>query len=222
MGTSCSINDCDRTAIARGWCRPHYRSWWKYGDPLAAPGRPQRKTQCSVEGCDGGGKITRGFCCKHYELWRRNGAPIHVGTEPGTVEVDEVEFNGVAFRRYPNADKQNHRRYFSPGGGDIARGVESLHREIWKFYNGPIPEGAVVHHADGNPLNNDPDNLVLMDAGDHASHHHKGQCSDAQRSHLDAIRHLAAEWHRSDEGREWHRQHARRQGFGTRVQPADE
>lgn len=222
MATPCSIEGCDGTNIARGWCRPHYRSWWKYGDPLAAPGRPKAKTECSVEGCTVGGRIIRGYCNHHYELWRRHGEPVYKATEPGTVAVDGIEFNGIKFRRYPDAKKANHRRYYSPGGGDIKRGVEVLHREIWKFYNGPIPEGAVVHHVDENPLNNDISNLTLMENGEHVSHHTNGKCSDAQRAHLDAIRHLATEWHRSDEGREWHRQHALRQGFGTRVQHANQ
>lgn len=76
--------------------------------------------------------------------------------------------------------------------------------------------------VDENPINNDISNLTLMENGEHVSHHTKGECSDAQRAHLDAIRHLATEWHRSDEGREWHRQHALRQGFGTRVQHANQ
>jgi hypothetical protein len=214
----CSIEGCGSPVTARGWCRRHYRSWWGRGDPLAVEA-PRLDKTCRV--CGGGGKIVRDLCNRHYALWRRYGDTEYRGTEHGSVRVDEVVFNGVRFRRYPDADKPNHRRYYSPGGQDIARGVESLHREVWKFHNGPIPDGAVVHHVDENPLNNDIDNLALMDGGGHVSHHTKGKCSDAQRAHLESIRYLAAAWHRSDEGREWHREHARRQGFGTRVQLAD-
>ena len=30
-------------------------------------------TQCSVEGCDRGGRMTRGLCSSHYARWRRLG-----------------------------------------------------------------------------------------------------------------------------------------------------
>lgn len=28
----CSVEGCDKRAVARGWCDPHYRRWKKYGD----------------------------------------------------------------------------------------------------------------------------------------------------------------------------------------------
>ncbi|WP_395753352.1 HNH endonuclease [Prosthecobacter sp.] len=41
-----------------------------------------------------------------------------------------------------------------------------LHRAIWESVNGPLPEDGVVRHADGNPNNFDPDNLVLATKND--------------------------------------------------------
>lgn len=32
--STCSIDECSRVAVARGWCDPHYRRWKKHGDPL--------------------------------------------------------------------------------------------------------------------------------------------------------------------------------------------
>ena len=31
----CSVPDCDKAAITRGWCQAHYRRWQRHGDPLA-------------------------------------------------------------------------------------------------------------------------------------------------------------------------------------------
>lgn len=40
-------------------------------------------------------------------------------------------------------------------------GKQREHRAVWEEANGPIPEGAVIHHIDGNPSNNALDNLML-------------------------------------------------------------
>jgi hypothetical protein len=37
MGNICTISGCDRTVFGHGFCQMHYRRWYRYGDPLAAP-----------------------------------------------------------------------------------------------------------------------------------------------------------------------------------------
>lgn len=32
----CSVDDCDRQFIARGWCHMHYKRWRKWGSPTGA------------------------------------------------------------------------------------------------------------------------------------------------------------------------------------------
>lgn len=32
---ACSIPDCGKPSIARGWCSRHYTRWHRHGDPLA-------------------------------------------------------------------------------------------------------------------------------------------------------------------------------------------
>jgi hypothetical protein len=32
-GTVCEIDGCDKPVESRGWCRAHYKKWFKYGDP---------------------------------------------------------------------------------------------------------------------------------------------------------------------------------------------
>lgn len=123
-------------------------------------------------------------------------------------EPTVIEYNGVKFRRYPHAATRSDRVYFTPGIADRQRGKKRLHEEIWMDNNGPIPADHHIHHRDGNPLNNDAGNLECLPVLEHHRHHHVGQCSDRKRRHLEEIRPLAAAWHSSPAGIEWHRQHA--------------
>lgn len=50
-----------------------------------------------------------------------------------------------------------------------------LHRLIFEKYYGPIPEGFVIHHKDGNKWNNCLFNLQLMRHNDHAGLSTKGK-----------------------------------------------
>lgn len=129
----------------------------------------------------------------------------------GAVEV--VEYKGIKFRRYPDSKRWSDRQYYRPGPHIVARGVEALHREVWKDNFGPIPSGHHVHHKDGNTANNDPSNLECIPGPEHQSYHgrhvspeHKEKCA----KHLDKVRHLAAEWHGSRAGLAWHRANGKR------------
>jgi len=121
------------------------------------------------------------------------------------VIVEVVKFNGVKYRRYPNSTNPAHRRYF-------ARAGHRLHRDVWIFFKGPIPKGYQIHHIDGNTGNNDISNLECMPFKEHRAKHAdeysaRGK-SEKRLSHLASIREKTKEWHRSDEGRAWHRQNA--------------
>jgi len=84
--------------------------------------------------------------------------------------------------------------------------------------HGPIPEGCEVHHLDFDPLNNDPGNLACVTIAEHKEVHReqarvRSQSPEA-RAHLERIRPLAAAWHSSPEGLDWHRWHAEVERFG--------
>lgn len=130
-------------------------------------------------------------------------------------QVLEVVFNGITFRCYPESKTDN--RYYRANGYWAARGVHTLHREIWKFHNGEIPDGYHIHHIDENPHNNAIENLACIPEKEHRQYHAdtlSEERREASRQQINSVRHLASEWHGSEEGREWHRQHALNSNFG--------
>lgn len=81
-------------------------------------------------------------------------------TAPPTVEqVDEThqKFDGVNYRR-------THKGHYTAS--------RFIHRDVWQYYHGDIPEGDYdVHHIDQNPANNDISNLQLLTGKEHAELH---------------------------------------------------
>lgn len=60
----CSIKNCDRDSIARGFCTHHYQIWR----------RKNPANICIVNGCNKG-HCAFGYCVSHYQIWKRNGLP---------------------------------------------------------------------------------------------------------------------------------------------------
>ena len=86
-----------------------------------------------------------------------------------------------------------------------------MHRFVWEYHNGEIPEGYHVHHKDKNKANNDISNLMLMPFSAHAKLHNT---ETAKIRHDEMVVNLkenalpkAVEWHQSEEGRQWHKEH---------------
>lgn len=115
--------------------------------------------------------------------------------------VEKIKKFGLTWFRYPDAKQVSDRRYFRHGG-------MYLHRFVWEAVHGEIPDGYHIHHKDEDPGNNEIENLELLPAAEHLRGHHAGKSTPAKRANLDRIRALTKAWHASEEGREWHRQHA--------------
>ena len=80
-------------------------------------------------------------------------------TAPPTAEIIDDEhqcFNGIVFNRV----KSGHYHL-----------TTTIHRVIWAYFFGEIPEGCHIHHIDGNPANNCIDNLQLLTREKHMHTH---------------------------------------------------
>lgn len=115
---------------------------------------------------------------------------------------DLAVFNGRKYRR----DK--HTGYYL---NSVHR--ERLHRAVWQYHFGSIPEGYHIHHIDGDKANNEIDNLALIHGSNHCAYH---TMKYATANYSKVIENLkknatpkAAEWHKSEEGRQWHSEHAK-------------
>lgn len=120
----------------------------------------------------------------------------------------------------PTTIVRNGRTYALMGGprgyyleqAPTRKGVRGLHVVVWEEHHGrQVPQDHLIHHKDGNSLNNDITNLECVSRTQHQALHPLKD-PDRQRRHLARIRPAAAGWHRSDEGRAWHREHAIRVG----------
>lgn len=84
-----------------------------------------------------------------------------------------------------------------------------LHRYIYQKYYGEIPKGYDIHHIDHNKDNNEIENLQLLERNKHKQRHAK-EITEEQREFYrnninEKARPKAIEWHKSPEGREWHK-----------------
>jgi hypothetical protein len=149
--TECAVPGCGRKAVTRGWCHGHYLRWSRQGDvkadvPLS---RPQQDT-CSVEGCERGAQ-SAGYCRSHYRRLRRHGDPA-AGRPPRTISGGGHLTHG--YWRVPVPEEDRH----------LTRGqaVELEHRLVMARHLGrPLTADEVVHHRNGDRLDNDLGNLEL-------------------------------------------------------------
>ena len=82
--------------------------------------------------------------------------------------------NEVLHTKFGNS-KINCRGYLAITSRKEGNNAKKLHRLMWEDFYGEIPEGYVIHHKNGNKLDNCILNLQLMRYEDHASMHHKNK-----------------------------------------------
>ena len=98
--------------------------------------------------------------------WARNGKRAEHRTPQGYLQV-RVMLNGV--RMHAGA-----------------------HRVVWVYFNGPIPDGFVINHLDGNKAFNKPSNIECCTPSENAKHAHRTGLVD-QRGSRNPISKLTAD-----------------------------
>ena len=117
------------------------------------------------------------------------------------MQADKISFNGDIYRLSGNYYRRN------VWG---SKGASNLHRAIWQYHHGIIPVGYEIHHVDGDTFNNDIANLECVEMREHQRQHMleriaRGEMQPPSQYALEQ----AAKWHRSEEGLEWHKKHAK-------------
>lgn len=80
---------------------------------------------------------------------------------------EDITWNGQTYRRHPDHEDRNRRVYYMA----TTAPREYLHRALYMYHHGAIPDAWHVHHKDHDPLNNDPTNLEAISPAAHAEHH---------------------------------------------------
>ena len=116
-------------------------------------------------------------------------------------------FNGITFTRDEKTGYYLSTRKVKDGKR------QRLHVYVWEYYNGEIPKGYEIHHKDENKGNNESSNFELVTGPKHRRIHadeflhDKKRIEESTRYLLELAQPKAKEWHRSKEGRKWHKKH---------------
>jgi hypothetical protein len=124
----------------------------------------------------------------------------------GDDNIPYQTFNGKKYKLYPN------RRYFT-------QHKHHMHHVVWEFYKGKRKKGFHIHHKDGNSWNNKIENLDEIRSFNHLSEHAKSKFKNKEWAKLFHEKGIEASktWHKSEEGLQWHREHAIKNNFGKNI-----
>lgn len=150
--TACAVPSCERRAVTRGWCHGHYLRWSRQGDVRADEPlrRPVRDT-CSIDGCDRGAH-TAGRCRTHQRRLDQHG-DVHAGGP-----IRQHTGDGSLSHGYWYVQVRPEQRHLVPPG----RTKEFEHRLVVAARLGrPLLPDEVVHHINGDRLDNRSENLEL-------------------------------------------------------------
>lgn len=137
----CEVEGCTLPVKYKNMCGLHYKRWWRHGDPLHAETRRyDAQSVCATEDCNGRPR-SKGLCngCR-VRLYRKG----HTGRDRA---------------RNGEGRPQTSAGYIllNIGGRRVYEHIHVAECALGK----PLPPGAIVHHVNGIPWDNRPENLVV-------------------------------------------------------------
>jgi hypothetical protein len=135
---TCSIEDCGKTARARGLCGTHYARWQRLGQTELTP---YVTPTCSADGC-GVLSSSNGLCSLHDQRMRRFGRT--------DLLVRPSLTHRLAAASVPSEDGcliwQGRPGKNGYGRISVNNRVFYVHRVSYETHVGPIPEGLTIDH----------------------------------------------------------------------------
>lgn len=108
--------------------------------------------------------------------------------------VCSIEFNGAVYKRYPNGKHAGY--YYHKWKSKGKYYSKLLHHAVYESVYGEIPKGHVVHHKDGNPLNNNIENLQCVTISEHSKiHRHFAKYAETHKEEMRKRGFNKENWH---------------------------
>lgn len=165
FGDTCKVCGKPADVKSRSLCYTHYKRWQRTGDEtkVRPRGGEREAKYCTIEGCSSPHRA-KGYCFYHYSLWKRNGSPERLPKKKGWGTGQPW----LKERKEGGYDRMIHR-----DGKSIKE-----HRYIMEQHLGrKLSPDEYVHHKDGDPLNNDINNLEILSPEEHSRLHAKQRWS---------------------------------------------